>query len=96
MSELTCLDACVSCGCCTPRQEGWSPHPQEPENQHMHQMQSFLHKEQEHHLVVEKQSYLPVNFIIKAVVISRVAPDWKPQNETFEERKSDIKTLNLP
>lgn len=29
--ELTFLGACVSCGCCTPKQEGWSPHPQEPE-----------------------------------------------------------------
>ena len=31
VSELTCLGAYVSCGCCTPEQEGWSPHLQEPE-----------------------------------------------------------------
>ena len=29
--ELTCLGACVSCGCCTPKQAGWNPRPQGPE-----------------------------------------------------------------
>lgn len=42
---------------------------------------------EQRHLVVETHSYLPVNLVIVAVVISRVAPDGELQNETFEERK---------
>lgn len=86
VSQLTCLGACVSCGCCTPKQEGWSPPPQEPENDTWAQTFSFPFKGQEHHLVVEKHSYLPVNFIIIAVVISRITPDRELKDKTFEER----------
>lgn len=42
---------------------------------------------EQRHLVVEMHSYLPVNLVIEAVVISRVAPDGELQDETFEERK---------
>lgn len=93
VSQLTCLDACVPCGCCTPKQEECSPHPQEPETDKWDQITNhegfqsalgslkttaFYHfsiQGQDHHLMEKTNSYLPVNFIIKAVVISRVAPD---------------------
>lgn len=44
--QLTCLGACVSCGCCTPKQEGWSPHPQEPAMDTQARTSSFLFKGQ--------------------------------------------------
>lgn len=42
---------------------------------------------EQRHLVVEMLSYLPVNLVIVAVVVSRVTPDGEFQDETFEGRK---------
>lgn len=73
----------VSCDCCTPRQEEWSLPLQEAASTRLKNVRQASSRARAPSSGTACSSHLPVGFIIKAVVISSIAPDWELQDETF-------------